>query len=67
MVHPGDTVQVKRAGIVYVMGAVNRPGGYVMQEEGRSTSCRLSRWPNGTTVAAIDRHDLSSAPKCRWH
>jgi polysaccharide export outer membrane protein len=34
MVRPGDTVQVKRAGIVYVLGAVNRPGGYVMQEEG---------------------------------
>ena len=34
MVRPGDTIIVKRAGIVYVLGAVNRPGGYVMQEEG---------------------------------
>ena len=34
MVHPGDTVIVKRAGIVYVLGAVNRPGGYAMQEQG---------------------------------
>lgn len=33
-VNPGDTVQVKRAGIVYVLGAVNRPGGFVMQEAG---------------------------------
>jgi polysaccharide biosynthesis/export protein len=31
---PGDTVTVRRAGIVYVLGGVNRPGGYVMQENG---------------------------------
>lgn len=34
MVAPGDTVIVKRTGIVYVLGAVNRPGGYPMQEDG---------------------------------
>jgi len=34
MVHPGDTVIVKRAGVIYVLGAVNRPGGYTMQERG---------------------------------
>lgn len=34
MVSAGDTVVVKRAGIVYVLGAVNRPGGYVMQPDG---------------------------------
>jgi polysaccharide export outer membrane protein len=28
-------VLVKRAGVVYVLGAVNRPGGYVMQEFGK--------------------------------
>jgi polysaccharide export outer membrane protein len=33
-INPGDTVQVKKAGIVYVLGSVNRPGGYVMQEAG---------------------------------
>ena len=30
MVSPGDTVVVSRAGIVYILGDVNRPGGYVM-------------------------------------
>jgi len=30
MVDPGDTVIVSKAGIVYVLGDVNRPGGYVM-------------------------------------
>ena len=31
---PGDTLTVRRAGVVYVLGAVNRPGGYLMQENG---------------------------------
>ena len=30
MVNPGDTVVVPKAGIVYVLGDVNRPGGYTM-------------------------------------
>lgn len=30
MVDPGDTIVVPKAGIVYVLGDVNRPGGYVM-------------------------------------
>ena len=29
-IHPGDRISVQRAGIVYVVGAVNRPGGFVM-------------------------------------
>ena len=30
MVYPGDTVLVSRAPLVYVMGDVNRPGGYAI-------------------------------------
>jgi len=30
VVHPGDTVVVPKAGIVYVLGDVNRPGGFTM-------------------------------------
>jgi polysaccharide biosynthesis/export protein len=30
MVYPGDTILVAKAGIVYVLGDVNRPGGIVM-------------------------------------
>jgi polysaccharide biosynthesis/export protein len=30
-VYPGDRVTVERAGIVYVVGAVNRPGGFAME------------------------------------
>ncbi len=33
LVSPGDTVLVPRAGIVYVLGDVGRPGGYLMQDD----------------------------------
>jgi polysaccharide biosynthesis/export protein len=49
---PGDTVQVKRAGIVYVLGAVNRPGGYVMQEDGTLTALEALSLANGTALPA---------------
>jgi polysaccharide biosynthesis/export protein len=52
IVHPGDTVQVKRAGIVYVLGAVNRPGGYIMQEEGTLNVLQAISLANGTSIAA---------------
>jgi polysaccharide export outer membrane protein len=31
-IYPGDRVTVQRAGVVYVLGAVNRAGGFVMTE-----------------------------------
>ncbi len=52
MVDPGDTVQVKRAGVVYVLGAVNRPGGYVMQEDGTLNVLQAISLANGTSVPA---------------
>jgi polysaccharide biosynthesis/export protein len=52
IVNPGDTVLVKRAGIVYVLGAVIRPGGYVMQEEGTLSVLQAISLANGTAVAA---------------
>jgi polysaccharide biosynthesis/export protein len=32
-VYPGDRVTVQRAGIIYVVGAVNRPGGFTLKSE----------------------------------
>jgi polysaccharide export outer membrane protein len=32
VVYPGDRVTVERAGVVYVLGAVNRAGGYLLNE-----------------------------------
>lgn len=34
MLHGGDVVSVPKAGIVYVVGAVNRAGGFVIQSDG---------------------------------
>jgi polysaccharide export outer membrane protein len=31
LVYPGDSVKVTRAGIVYVLGQVNKPGGFVLK------------------------------------
>lgn len=32
LLYPGDRVTVQRAELVYILGAVNRPGGYVLSE-----------------------------------
>ncbi|WP_158749793.1 polysaccharide biosynthesis/export family protein [Acidobacterium sp. S8] len=37
IVYPGDTILVPKAGLVYVMGDVSRPGGYVMQDDAKIT------------------------------
>lgn len=49
---PGDTVIVKRAPIVYVLGDVNRPGGFLM-EHGKLSVLRaiaLAQGPTKTTA-----------------
>jgi polysaccharide export outer membrane protein len=33
VVYPGDRVTVQRAGVIYVVGAVNRPGGFTLKSE----------------------------------
>jgi polysaccharide biosynthesis/export protein len=55
IVQPGDTVRIKRAGIVYVLGAVSRPGGYVMQEDGKLTVLEALSMANGTVLTASVR------------
>jgi polysaccharide export outer membrane protein len=49
IVDDGDTVTIPRAGIVYVMGAVTRPGGYVMQEAGDLNVAQALSLALGTT------------------
>jgi polysaccharide export outer membrane protein len=51
-VRPGDSVLVPRAGIVYVLGAVNRPGGYVMQEDGKLNVAEALALSGGTLLQA---------------
>jgi polysaccharide export outer membrane protein len=52
LVRPGDSVFVPRAGIVYVLGAVNRPGGYVMQEDGKLNVAEALALSGGTVMQA---------------
>jgi polysaccharide export outer membrane protein len=52
LIHDGDTVIVPRAGIVYVLGAVNRPGGYLMQEDGVLDVAQALSLAMGTTLQA---------------
>jgi len=51
-IDPGDTVRVLRAGIVYVLGAVYRPGGYVMQENGSLNVAQAVSLAQGTLLQA---------------
>lgn len=52
VVQPGDVVTVKRAGIVYVLGGVARPGGYIMQEDGDLSVTQALALAYGTTMSA---------------
>jgi len=45
-------VIVPRAGIVYVLGAVNRPGGYLMQEDGKLDAAQALSLAFGTVIQA---------------
>jgi polysaccharide export outer membrane protein len=55
---PGDTIIVPRAGIVYVLGEVGRPGGYVMNATGGVTVLQV------VAVAGGPNH-FASAGKTR--
>lgn len=55
LVGPGDTVLVPRAGIVYVLGDVGRPGGYLMQDDSRLTVMQALALAAGTTRTAASR------------
>ena len=49
---PGDTVVVPKAGIVYVLGEVNRPGGYALNSNGGVTLLQVLAAAGGTTQLA---------------
>jgi polysaccharide biosynthesis/export protein len=54
-VDPGDTVVVHRAGAIYVLGAVNRPGGYLMVNGGTLSVVEAISLAGGTTIQASTR------------
>jgi polysaccharide export outer membrane protein len=59
MVLGGDVVSVPRAGIIYVVGAVNHPGGFVMQNDrDRMTTLKILSLAGGTTGSAKERQTV---------
>ncbi|HEY6969699.1 MAG TPA: polysaccharide biosynthesis/export family protein [Candidatus Angelobacter sp.] len=58
-VYPGDLIVVPRAGIVYVLGDVNRPGGFVMQDSGKITVLEvLAQAGGGSKTASLSKSVL---------
>ena len=58
-IQPGDKIIVPRAGIVYVIGNVHQPGGFMMQNEGRISllqAVAMAGGANGT--ASLNRAKL---------
>ncbi len=55
-VHPGDTVIVPRAGLAYVLGNVERPGGYIMRDNGSMSVLQAISEAQGTTRNASLKH-----------
>jgi polysaccharide export outer membrane protein len=57
MVNPGDTVIVPKAGIVYILGDVNRPGGFAMSNnQDHMTLLQALSLAGGVTRAAKQGH-----------
>lgn len=57
-VEPGDTVLVHRAGIIYVLGAVYHPGGYLMVNGGTLSVVQAVSLAGGTTLQASTKHAI---------
>jgi polysaccharide export outer membrane protein len=52
LVLPGDIVTIPRAGVVYVLGAVNRAGGFLMQDDGELDVTQALSLADGTQLQA---------------
>ena len=55
LVRPGDTVIVPKAGIVYVLGDVAHPGGYVMQNDSGLTVLQAIALAAGASKTASEK------------
>jgi polysaccharide export outer membrane protein len=54
MIHPGDAIYVPKAGLVYVLGDVGRPGGYTMtNNDSEITALQLVARAGGTNHSAV--------------
>ena len=51
-VHQGDTIIVSKAGVIYVVGEVLAPSGFLMDEKGQYTVMKALAMAHGTTKFA---------------
>jgi polysaccharide export outer membrane protein len=69
LIYPGDIIKVTRAGIVYVVGAVKKPGGFVMKSHEQMSVLKAVALAEGLTStsakgrARIIRTDESTGQK----
>jgi polysaccharide biosynthesis/export protein len=56
MVNPGDVVKVPRAGIVYVVGDVHKPGGFLLKTNENISVLQALALAEGTTHTASGKH-----------
>jgi polysaccharide export outer membrane protein len=55
-IRPGDTIMVAHAGIVYVVGAVGKPGGFLIENNDRLTVLQAIALAQGTIRTASLNH-----------
>lgn len=53
-VQPGDTIIVSRAGIIYVVGAVGRPSGFMIEDDSLTVLKALALAGGGTRTASLN-------------
>jgi polysaccharide export outer membrane protein len=57
LVYPGDTLLIPKAGLVYVLGDVRNPGGYVMDDNrSQLTVLQIVATAGGTNKSAVPAH-----------
>ena len=58
LVYPGDSVKVTRAGVVYVLGQVHKPGGFVLKTNEDISVLQAIAFAEGTTPNAKGKNAL---------
>jgi polysaccharide biosynthesis/export protein len=58
LVYPGDSVKVTRAGIVYVLGQVHKPGGFVLKTNEDISVLQAIAFAEGTTANAKGKNAM---------
>jgi polysaccharide export outer membrane protein len=61
-VYPGDTVVVSKAGVVYVVGDVRTPGGFVMENSHMTILQAYAMAQGANPTAALDKAQLIRKP-----